>query len=100
MTSRYDIGKRVSDFLRARCFAVAVQPSGDLSRLAEGERKAVQKHMSFAGNLQIETQILEGEDLLRCSSILRVSIRSLRYSSHVLKAVPGRWPDLAIQYND
>jgi two-component system sensor histidine kinase KdpD len=54
--------KRVSDFLRARCFAVAVQPSGDLSRLAEGERKAVQKHLSFAGNLQIETQILKGGD--------------------------------------
>jgi two-component system sensor histidine kinase KdpD len=54
--------KRVSDFLRAKCFAVAVQPSGDLSRLAEGERKAVQKHLSFAGNLQIETQILKGED--------------------------------------
>jgi two-component system sensor histidine kinase KdpD len=54
--------KRVSDFLRAKCFAVAVQPSGDLSRLAEGERQAVQKHLSFAGNLQIETQILQGEN--------------------------------------
>jgi two-component system sensor histidine kinase KdpD len=52
--------KRVSDFLRAKCFAVAVQASGDLSRLAEGERKAVQKHLNFAGNLQIETQILKG----------------------------------------
>lgn len=54
--------KRVSDFLRAKCFAVAVQPSGDLSSLAEGERKAVQKHLSFAGNLQIETQVLKGEN--------------------------------------
>jgi two-component system, OmpR family, sensor histidine kinase KdpD len=54
--------KRVSDFLRAKCFAVAVQPSGDLSQLAEGEQKAVQKHLSFAGNLQIETQILKGEN--------------------------------------
>ncbi len=54
--------KRVSDFLRAKCFAVAVQPSGDLSQLTEGEQKAVQKHLSFAGNLQIETQILKGEN--------------------------------------
>jgi two-component system sensor histidine kinase KdpD len=54
--------KRVSDFLRAKCFAVTVQPAGDLSCLAEGDRTAVQKHLSFAGNLQIETQILKGED--------------------------------------
>jgi two-component system, OmpR family, sensor histidine kinase KdpD len=54
--------RRVSDFLRAECFAVAVQPSGDLSGLAEDERKAVQKHLTFACNLQIETKILKGED--------------------------------------
>ena len=29
--------KRVSDFLGAECFAVAVQPTGDLSRLADSE---------------------------------------------------------------
>ncbi len=52
--------KRVSDFLRAKCFAVAVQPSGDLSGLAKADRKAVEKHLNFAGNLQIETQILKG----------------------------------------
>jgi two-component system, OmpR family, sensor histidine kinase KdpD len=54
--------KRVSDFLGAECFAVAVQPSGDLSGLPETDREAVGRHLNFARNLHIETRILEGED--------------------------------------
>lgn len=53
---------RVSDFLGAECFAVAVQPSGDLSGLAENDREALQKHLNFARNLHIETRILAGSD--------------------------------------
>jgi two-component system sensor histidine kinase KdpD len=54
--------KRVSDFLGAECFAVAVQASGDLSGLPEPERQAVQQHLNFARNLHIETRIIEGDD--------------------------------------
>ncbi len=54
--------KRVSDFLDAECFAVAVQAPGDLSTLPECDREAVDKHLNFARNLHIETRILEGED--------------------------------------
>lgn len=54
--------KRVSDFLRAKCFAVAVQASSDLSGLAETDRKAVEKHLNFASNLQVETHVLKGKD--------------------------------------
>jgi two-component system sensor histidine kinase KdpD len=57
--------KRVSDFLSAECFAVAVQPSGDLSGLPEPEREAVEQHLNFARNLHIETRILDGEDVAR-----------------------------------
>jgi two-component system sensor histidine kinase KdpD len=53
--------KRVSDFLDADCFAVAVQPSGDLKALAESERLALEKHLSFARNLRIDTQVLKGK---------------------------------------
>jgi two-component system sensor histidine kinase KdpD len=49
--------KRVSDFLGAACFAVAVQPTGDLSGLPLAEREAVEKHLNFARNLHIETRI-------------------------------------------
>jgi two-component system sensor histidine kinase KdpD len=82
--------KRVSDFLRARCFAVAVQPSGDLSRLAEGERQAVQKHLSFADNLQIETQILKGEDT---ASVLIDFARQHQITQIFVTRPQGRsWP--------
>ena len=55
--------KRVSDFLGAECFAVTVQPTGDLSGLAPAERDAVEKHLNFARNLHIETRILDGDDV-------------------------------------
>jgi two-component system, OmpR family, sensor histidine kinase KdpD len=54
--------KRVADILGAQCFAVAVQPSGDLIGLPEAERKAIEKHLNFARNLHIETRILAGHD--------------------------------------
>lgn len=55
--------RRVSDFLGAECFAVAVQPSGDLSSTPEADREAIEKHLNFARNMRIETRILEGEDI-------------------------------------
>jgi two-component system, OmpR family, sensor histidine kinase KdpD len=55
--------KRVGDFLEAECFAVAVQPSGDLAGLAAPEREAISQHLNFARNLHIETRILEGGDV-------------------------------------
>jgi two-component system sensor histidine kinase KdpD len=54
--------KRVSDFLDAECFAVAVHTSGDLSTLPEKDREAIGRHLNFARNLHIETRILEGQD--------------------------------------
>jgi two-component system sensor histidine kinase KdpD len=55
--------KRIGDFLGAECFAVTVQPSGDLSGLPDADREAVERHLNFARNLHIETRILEGEDV-------------------------------------
>jgi two-component system, OmpR family, sensor histidine kinase KdpD len=55
--------KRVSDFLGAECFAVAIQPNGDLSGLPAADREAVERHLNFARNLRIETRILEGDDV-------------------------------------
>jgi two-component system sensor histidine kinase KdpD len=55
--------RRMSDFLEAECFAVAVQPSGDLSGLPDADREAIERHLNFARNLRIETRILEGEDM-------------------------------------
>jgi len=55
--------KRVSDFLGAECFAVAVQPTGDLSALPQADRETIEQHLNFARNLHIETRILEGDDV-------------------------------------
>lgn len=55
--------KRVSDFLGAECFAVAIVPTGDLGALPEPEREAMQRHLNFARNLHIETRLLEGQDV-------------------------------------
>jgi two-component system sensor histidine kinase KdpD len=54
--------KRVSDFLGAECFAVAVQRSGDSNSMPEADREAIEKHLNFARNMRIETRILEGDD--------------------------------------
>jgi two-component system sensor histidine kinase KdpD len=50
--------RRVSDFLHAECFAVAV-PCGP----RRGDQDAIERHLNFARNLRIETRILEGEDV-------------------------------------
>ena len=44
--------KRVSDFVGAECFAVAVDKDGE----------TLKRHLNFARNLRIETRVLEGED--------------------------------------
>ncbi len=54
-------GRRVADHLRADCFAVYVCRRPDLSQLPIAEREAVEKHLSFARNLHIETHVLQGE---------------------------------------
>ena len=49
-------GKRVADYLQADCVAVHVARNG-------ASVEDVQRHMSFARNLRIETHILEGDDI-------------------------------------
>jgi two-component system sensor histidine kinase KdpD len=56
-------GKRVADYLRADCFAVAVQQDGDPRDLPPDRREALDKHLSFARNLHIATRVLRGADV-------------------------------------
>ncbi len=55
--------KRVSDFLDADCFAVAVQPPDDGGNKAA--REAIDRHLNFARNLHLETRVLDGSDVAR-----------------------------------
>ena len=56
-------GRRVADFLGAECFAVCVHTASDFDSLPAPERHAVEKHLNFARNLQIETRVLQGENV-------------------------------------
>jgi two-component system sensor histidine kinase KdpD len=55
--------KRVSDFMDAECFAVAIQTGADSVNLPQPEREALERHLNFARNLHIETRILDGDDI-------------------------------------
>jgi two-component system sensor histidine kinase KdpD len=56
-------GRRVADYLRADCLAVYVSKTADLTHLDADERERLQRHFNFAQGLQIDTRIVEGEDL-------------------------------------
>jgi two-component system, OmpR family, sensor histidine kinase KdpD len=56
-------GRRVADYLRADCLAVYVSKTPDLRDLTQKERDTLQRQLNFARGLQIETRILEGEDV-------------------------------------
>jgi len=51
-------GKRVADYLHADCLAIHVGEN-------TFDREAVERHMSFARNLRIETHVIEGRDVAR-----------------------------------
>jgi two-component system sensor histidine kinase KdpD len=58
-------GKRVADYLKADCFAVAVERHPDFHDLPAPEREAIERHLNFARNLHIETRVLQGTDVAR-----------------------------------
>jgi two-component system, OmpR family, sensor histidine kinase KdpD len=79
--------RRVSDYLGAEGFAVAVHASADLS---EEDREAIEKHLSFARNMRIQTQILEGTDtaqvlvdFARRNQITQIFLVRLREKFHL-----------------
>lgn len=56
-------GRRVADYLRAECLAVYVSPDAVLDSLPPDHREAVERHLAFARNLRIRTEIVAGEDV-------------------------------------
>lgn len=53
----------MTDYLRAECLAVYVSKTRDLRDLTQDERDNLQRQLNFARGLQLETRILEGEDV-------------------------------------
>jgi len=56
-------GRRVADYLQADCLAVFVHSEVDFASLPLAKREAVERHLTFARNLHIETRVLQGEDI-------------------------------------
>jgi two-component system sensor histidine kinase KdpD len=56
-------GRRVADYLRAECLAIYVSRDASLASLSADDREAVERHLGFARNLRIRTEIVEGLDL-------------------------------------
>jgi two-component system sensor histidine kinase KdpD len=54
-------GKRVADYLQADCLAIHVTMPGE-------DRDAIERHLSFARNLRIETHVVEGPEVPRAIS--------------------------------
>jgi two-component system sensor histidine kinase KdpD len=58
-------GRRVADFLHADCYAVCVFKHGEFDRLSPENRATIDKQLTFARDLHIETRKLEGDDVAR-----------------------------------
>jgi two-component system, OmpR family, sensor histidine kinase KdpD len=56
-------GRRVADYLQADCAAVYVARSPDLASLSRSERQSLDRQLTFARRLRIETRVLEGSDV-------------------------------------
>jgi two-component system, OmpR family, sensor histidine kinase KdpD len=56
-------GRRVADYLRGDCLAVYLERTSDGHQLSKAQRETLNRHLSFARGLQIETHVLQGSDL-------------------------------------
>jgi two-component system, OmpR family, sensor histidine kinase KdpD len=54
--------RRVADVIHAKCFAVCVAGDGQLQTFPPAKREAIERHLNFARNLHIDTEILTGKD--------------------------------------
>jgi len=56
-------GRRVADYLGADCLAVFVSKEPQFGDLTAADREHLERHLNFARGLQIETRILDGQDV-------------------------------------
>jgi two-component system sensor histidine kinase KdpD len=76
-------GKRVADYLGAACLALHVEDPN--CRTAESDRPDIARHLGFARNLRIDTQVIQSADVAS-------SIVELARSHNVTQIFVGR-PD-------
>ena len=85
-------GRRVADYLHADCFAVCVLKEGELRALPSKERESIERHLTFARNLHIETRVLKGED----AAATLVDFARVHQITQIFLARPRRVPKLKL----
>jgi two-component system sensor histidine kinase KdpD len=83
-------GRRVADFLNADCYALCVLAQAALQDLPGKEREALEKHLNFARNLQIETRMLQGQDVAK--TLVEFAQRHQITQVFLLRDKPSPWP--------
>jgi two-component system sensor histidine kinase KdpD len=56
-------GRRVADYLQAECAAAYVSPTPDIGELPQAARHNLDRQLTFARRLRIETRVLIGSDV-------------------------------------
>ena len=73
-------GRRVADYLHAECVAVYVAKTPEMSELPPADRQSLERQLTFARRLRIETRVLVGSDVRSRSSASRGSTGRRRSS--------------------
>lgn len=81
-------GRRVADYLQAECRAVTVMKDV----LAPLERDAVDRHLTFARNLHIDADVLEGSDVAETL----VEFARARHVTQIFVMRPKHMPRIAL----
>ncbi len=83
-------GRRMADFLDAECFAVFTHTVSDFDSLPAAERQTVERHLNFARNLQIETRVLQGDNVAR--TLVEFARRHGITQIFLQRPRPSAWP--------
>jgi two-component system sensor histidine kinase KdpD len=76
-------GKRVADYFKGECVAVAISRDGRLDSLPAADREALEKHLKFAQDLHVSCHLLSGQDVAE-------KLASFAHDSHVTQIYLSR----------
>jgi len=76
-------GKRVADYFKGECVAVAICRDGRLGSLPAADREALEKHLKFAQDLHVSCHLLSGQDVAE-------KLASFAHDSHVTQIYLSR----------
>ena len=85
-------GRRVADYLQSECVAVYVHRTPVFADVPEQERTKVEKHLAFARNLRIQTEVIQGRDISQ--TVVEFARRNQVTQIFVARSQPQLWDGL------